>query len=595
MSMKDKNAEKYLVTFPYPYMNGYLHLGHAFSMSKAEFQVRYQRQRGKRALWPFAFHCTGMPIQAAANRLKSEIESGKIRSEQPKAVEAPKVEEKKEEVKGGKKGKAKPSDKKDDKVATVPPTQYEILMQVGISEEEIPKFQNADYWLRFFPPKGKEDLQMFGISADWRRSFITTSVNPYYDSFIRWQMHSLKEQGKIYYGKKYTIFSQLDNQPCADHDRSKGEGVGAQEYVGVKMQLLDFPASLKSFSNKNVYLVAATLRAETMYGQTNCYVLPEGEYGLYEMINNEYFVMSARAARNFSFQDMTKEYGKYPELAKVTGMDLIGKALKAPLTSYEKVYALPMTTISMTKGTGIVTSVPSDSPDDWAALRDLQTKEGLREKYNVKEEWCVPFAPVPIINIPDFGDLSAVFLVDDLKIQSQKDKDLLKVAKDKAYLKGFYDGKMLVGIAEGESVEKAKPIVKKHLLETNQAVPYYEPESEVVSRTGDQCIVASCYQWFLKYGDDEWKEFVREHLNSDNFTTHNPKTQNEFDIIIDWLKEWGCTRTQGLGTTMPWDDSFVIESLSDSTIYMAYYTVAHLLQGGVIDGSETGPLGVTAD
>jgi len=46
---------------------------------------------------------------------------------------------------------------------------------------------------------------------------------------------------------------------------------------------------------------------------------------------------------------------------------------------------------------------------------------------------------------------------------------------------------------------------------------------------------------------------------------------------------------------MPWDDSFVIESLSDSTIYMAYYTVAHLLQGGVIDGSETGPLGVTAD
>jgi leucyl-tRNA synthetase len=38
----------------------------------------------------------------------------------------------------------------------------------------------------------------------------------------------------------------------------------------------------------------------------------------------------------------------------------------------------------------------------------------------------------------------------------------------------------------------------------------------------------------------------------------------------------------------------VIESLSDSTIYMAYYTVAHLLQGGVLDGSEVGPLGVKA-
>lgn len=68
---------------------------------------------------------------------------------------------------------------------------------------------------------------------------------------------------------------------------------------------------------------------------------------------------------------MTVEYGQYPCLAKLTGVDLIGKALQAPLSVYQKVYALPMKTISMTKGTGIVTSVPSDSPDDWAALRDL--------------------------------------------------------------------------------------------------------------------------------------------------------------------------------------------------------------------------------
>jgi len=61
-SIQEKNDSKYMVTFPYPYMNGYLHLGHAFSMSKAEFSVRYQRQRGKNALFPFAFHCTGMPI-----------------------------------------------------------------------------------------------------------------------------------------------------------------------------------------------------------------------------------------------------------------------------------------------------------------------------------------------------------------------------------------------------------------------------------------------------------------------------------------------------------------------------------------------------
>jgi len=108
--------------------------------------------------------------------------------------------------------------------------------------------------------------------------------------------------------------------------------------------------------------------------------------------------------------------------------------------------------------------------------------------------------------------LTAVKLVEDLKIQSQKDKDLLKIAKDKAYKGGFYEGKMLVGIAKGEPVEKAKPMVKKHLIEEGLACPYYEPESEIISRTGDKCIVACCYQWFLKYGEEDWKNFVKEHI-----------------------------------------------------------------------------------
>lgn len=50
---------------------------------------------------------------------------------------------------------------------------------------------------------------------------------------------------------------------------------------------------------------------------------------------------------------------------------MLGIALKAPLTPYPKVYTLPMLKIKMNKGTGVVTSVPSDAPDDWAVLRDL--------------------------------------------------------------------------------------------------------------------------------------------------------------------------------------------------------------------------------
>jgi len=51
-----------MATFPFPYMNGQLHLGHAYTISKAEFQIRYQKQIGKQVLFPFGFHCTGMPI-----------------------------------------------------------------------------------------------------------------------------------------------------------------------------------------------------------------------------------------------------------------------------------------------------------------------------------------------------------------------------------------------------------------------------------------------------------------------------------------------------------------------------------------------------
>ena len=55
-------------------------------------------------------------------------------------------------------------------------------------------------------------------------------------------------------------------------------------------------------------------------------------------------------------------------------------------------------------------------------------------------------------------------------------------------------------------------------------------------------------------------------------------TMELFKYTVGWLREWGCSRAYGLGTYMPFDKRYVIESLSDSTIYMAYYTIAHYLQ-----------------
>ncbi len=81
-------------------------------------------------------------------------------------------------------------------------------------------------------------------------------------------------------------------------------------------------------------------------------------------------------------------------------------------------------------------SVPSDSPDDYMALRDIQVKRDyFLDKYGVKPEWAA-FDLVPIIHVPEFGDLSAKTICENLKIRSQNDRALLDNAKDTIYTKG---------------------------------------------------------------------------------------------------------------------------------------------------------------
>jgi leucyl-tRNA synthetase len=66
---------------------------------------------------------------------------------------------------------------------------------------------------------------------------------------------------------------------CADHDRAEGEGVGPDEYTLVKIQVVENNARLDAkLKGRKIFLVAATLRPETMYGQTSCFVLPSGDY-----------------------------------------------------------------------------------------------------------------------------------------------------------------------------------------------------------------------------------------------------------------------------------------------------------------------------
>lgn len=64
-------------------------------------------------------------------------------------------------------------------------------------------------------------------------------------------------QGRITKAKRYSIYSPKDGQPCADHDRSSGEGVIPQEYTLIKMEALELPgklAELKVSSSSRICL-----------------------------------------------------------------------------------------------------------------------------------------------------------------------------------------------------------------------------------------------------------------------------------------------------------------------------------------------------
>lgn len=220
-------------------------------------------------------------------------------------------------------------------------------------------------------------------------------------------------------------------------------------------------------------------------------------------------------------------------------------------------------------------------------LLDLKKKAAY---YKIKEEWVQGFDPIPIISTPNYGSLAAVKVCEEMKIQSPKDKAALALAKEKVYKEGYYSGVMAVGDLAGKPVQEAKPLIRQQLIDRGEAIAYWEPEGLVMSRSGDECVVCLTDQWYLNYGENDWKADALKCLAGMNL--FHEEVRNNFTKTLDWLREWACSRSYGLGSRLPWDEQWLIESLSDSTIYMAYYTIAHMLHSGALDGSKPGLAGI---
>lgn len=238
------------------------------------------------------------------------------------------------------------------------------------------------------------------------------------------------------------------------------------------------------------------------YGQTNCFVGTSIKYGVFAANDSEAYLCTLRAARNMAFQGSITPRGNIQQLAEIEGSKIIGTKINAPFALNPQVYVLPMENVLPTKGTGVVTSVPSDSPDDFQTLTDLRKKP---EFYKIDPAW-VAIDPVPVISTPTYGEMTAPAVVKQFKIQSQKDTKQLAEAKEIAYKEGFYNGTMLVGEFKGQSVQEAKGKVRDAMIKENKAFAYAEPEGLVISRSADECVVALMDQWYLDYGETQWRK-----------------------------------------------------------------------------------------
>ncbi|MEM4364054.1 MAG: class I tRNA ligase family protein, partial [Candidatus Diapherotrites archaeon] len=425
---------KFFVTFPYPYMNSLMHIGHFYTLMRVEAMARYKRMRGYNVLFPQGWHCTGSPIESAAQRIKENE-----------------------------------------------PKQIEIMKQLGLKEEQIKEFQEPKKWVEYFPKEAEKDLKSLGLSIDWRRSFITTSLNPHYDKFIKWQFTKLKEKNYVIKGSHPVVWCTKDNAPVPDHSRIEGEGETPQEFTLLK------------FKFEDKYIIAATLRPETVFGQTNLWVNPEIEYIIAEVDKEKWI-----GSQEF-FAKLKQQNHEVTTIGKLKGKELIGKKVIAP-EIHKTIIVLPATFCDPTKGTGIVTSVPSDAPDDYIGLLYLQNSKETCEKYGLNYEEICKIKPIPIINSAELGEMAAEKMVKEMNIKSPEERQKLEEAKKIVYKKGYYEGIMGKNTRKysGMPVIKAKELVKEELIQNKEATIFYELTGKVVCRCLQEATVKIVTdQWFI--------------------------------------------------------------------------------------------------
>lgn len=509
------NSKKpYMITAAFPYPNSPQHIGHLRTYGTADTLARYKRMCGYNVLFPMAFHATGTPVLAFAKRIKN-------------------------------------NDKdliKEMKIFHIP-------------DADIEKMTDPLFIANYFIKEIEGGMKKEGLSIDWRRKFI--SIDPFFSKFIEWQFGILNSKGYLTKGKHPVGWCPNENNPVGMHDTKRDV-----EPEIDKMTVINFKVE-----ELNAYAPCATFRPETVFGVTNIFVNENAGYVICRIDDgNEQYILSKVSAVQLGYQmkvDVVKE---------IQGKELLNKKCTNPVNG-SSIPILPGFFVQERIGTGVVMSVPAHAPYDYAALEKLRASgydlDGIKPIKVLEVEIGKTLSTNEVKAKPSQKEIPALAYLETLGAAGNFSDDILELATKAEYREESHFGKMIIEGYAGMGEQEARKKVKEMLEAKKMAFEIYTltNETEVLCRCGYAVVVKVVdNQWFINYGNKEWKEQVKTAFK--DVAILPEQTRNAMAAAIDWIDLRAVARAQGLGTRFPLDKDKIIESLSDSTMYMAFYTVS---------------------
>jgi leucyl-tRNA synthetase len=510
--------EKFFALWTYPGPSGFLHLGHLRGVTLTDALHRYHRMRGRQVFFPIGLHATGLPAVTFAQRVKDRHHDVVRQLE----------------------------------VHGVPPTEWGRLEDPASAA-------------RYLGQRYLATFRSLGLLMD--ESAYVTTIDDDYQAFIRWQFRQLGERGALRQGPHIAAVCPVCGPVSVDPsetDLSSGGEAETVTYATVPFVLPD-----------GRVLLAATLRPETVFGVTNLWVPKDGKLAVWHHDDREYLVSPA-AARRLSEQ----HGGRVGHDIDVAALD--GRFARVPPAGRE-VPIWPSGLVDPAVGTGVVMSVPGHAPADWIALQELPADRRAA------------LGEIPIIVvIPDSSLLTsserellagtsgppAERAARATGASSLGDRSAIEAATERLYRLEFGRGVMSVPAFEDRPVPEVRDAVAAELEKHGSPGPLSEFSEPVICRNGHEVVLRRIPdQWFLRYGDPEWKRATRESLG--RLAVYPEDYGRELPAVLDWFQDRPCTRRgRWLGTPFPADPSWVIEPIADSTFYPAYFVVRRFVRAG---------------